>query len=118
MKKKKPIRIEGYWWNEDNPGYIFPDARNKVWKGWADFLDGLIVLQNSEEMEEPVHSKGWSTCRLCCVKVGSVTYSFEDANYEWQWPEGLEHYVREHKVKPSKDFRAFIKKMRYQIRYE
>lgn len=119
--KRLPVRIEGYWYSPNKEGYEalpVPEAREKAWTGWDLFLDGLVVLQNSDKVEKAAF-RGLSVCRLCGQGVGSEEYSCDAGGaYEWRWPEGLEHYVREHKVKPSKDFRTFVAKLRNKLRYE
>jgi hypothetical protein len=47
---------------------------------------------------------GHSTCRLCGKQNGASEYTVE----HWTWPEGFQHYVLEHGVRPSPHFERFI----------
>lgn len=43
---------------------------------------------------------GYSTCRMCGQLNGTAEYNDDT----FAWPEGLAHYVYEHKVRLPKDF--------------
>lgn len=99
-RKVQPLR-EGFWFNEDHPGLPHPQARDKAWKGKREFLAALSSVESSAH---PKHYKGWSTCRLCGCRNGSVEYELGN----WRWPVGYAHYVKEHNVRPSLAFQEFV----------
>lgn len=45
---------------------------------------------------------GWAECRMpgCSKHIGSKDLS----DGVWVWPEGFAHYIREHRVRPDKEF--------------
>jgi hypothetical protein len=95
---------EGFWYSKDEPHYPHPKPRDKPWKGRAEFL------KNLDKVESKAHSvsfKGSSLCRCCGQRNGSSTFTTK----RWEWPEGLRHYVKDHNVKPSEDFLAYIESM-------
>ena len=63
-------------------------------------------LEKVQERAEILHTRGWSDCRLCQTPNGSAEYRYNG----WAWPEGYMHYLVDHRVHPSKDFRAMIEK--------
>ena len=98
---------EGYWRSKFEPQYPMPVARLKPWKGQRKFLEALAKV---EESSLPLRSmfKGWSNCRCCQCKNGSAEYSIKMSGFIVAWPDGFEHYVREHNVRPSWAFQSFI----------
>lgn len=44
--------------------------------------------------------KGWANCRICKARLG--TYDMISYDKKWIYPEGYEHYLIEHKLKPSR----------------
>lgn len=42
--------------------------------------------------------RGWSNCRLCGHRNGYCEYELTIGNVEYRWPEGLRHYIAEHRV--------------------
>lgn len=92
-----PLRLIGYWVNEQHPEYPDPadyvdpswdaDDRHQLW--W--YLPGGTY--------GPAYM-GYSTCRLCGQQNGSGEFSDDT----FAWPEGLAHYVQDHHVRLPKDF--------------
>ncbi len=93
-------RIEGYWRNGDEPQLPMP-VPDVDWPGRTEFLSRLGAM---EARSRTTHYKGWSNCRLCGKMNGSKEYSLG----QWSWPEGLAHYLRDHGVRPTPDFEAFV----------
>lgn len=94
------MRREGFWYNIHEPELPMPVA-GEHWEGQGVFL---VLLGELEARAEAEVYRGMSTCRLCQRMNGSCTYQLG----EWEWPEGLVHYVREHNVKPSPEFKTFV----------
>lgn len=92
---------EGFWKDGDGSELPMPVAREKPWKGKKKFVK---ALRQAQSMATEHHCKGWSNCRLCKLKNGSVTFVLGD----WEWPSGFAHYVEEHNVRPSLAFQEFI----------
>jgi hypothetical protein len=57
----------------------------------ADYLDGGKVFE---------WYLGWSNCCIC----GCINGTTELSDGAYVWPEGLSHYVREHKVRLPNEF--------------
>lgn len=64
-----------------------------------------ILLSYVEKKAICKGSKGSSICRICKNRNGSCTFFYKN----WEWPNGLIHYIKDHNVKPSKEFIRFIK---------
>jgi hypothetical protein len=103
MKTPKTfMNREGFWRTEDKGSRLpMPIPRDKPWKGKREFL---AALDNAQLHAKSLHCKGWSTCRLCKRKNGTVTFQLGD----WEWPSGYAHYVLKHNVRPSLAFQEFI----------
>jgi hypothetical protein len=87
-------QIEGYWTNEVRP----------VPRSETVGEDFLIALRKVQSVAPKKWQKGSSYCRLCRCDNGSAEYRFKG----WIWPEGFEHYLTDHNVHPSEEFRKFI----------
>lgn len=85
----------GYWDEENTPGNSVGELSER------DYYKVLDYLQNGKVYRR---WRGFSTCRVCKKRNGSVCLT--DGTY--QWPEGYAHYVLEHNVVPSDDFLAHI----------
>jgi hypothetical protein len=88
---------EGYWYSDYEPHYPMPIHSDEIDPNKELILEALLLSQLGAYK---LHCKGWSTCRCCGKSNGSVTYSRDG----WEWPEGFEHYIREHNIIPTKDF--------------
>jgi hypothetical protein len=90
------IRI-GYWLGPRAPGW--PDPRQFVDPTWdeEEREDVVSYLQHGLLARGMM---GYSTCRFCESRNGSVELS--DGIYIW--PEGLTHYVQEHNVRLPPEF--------------
>ena len=93
----------GLWVNDkDSTEHPIPIPRKYPWKGQKQFLKKLQIVENSVDHE---YYKGWSTCRVCGEKNGSITYK---SDCGWEWPCGLSHYVEDHNVRPKLSCIKFI----------
>lgn len=93
-------RREGHWrWHaEPDLPMPVPDAE---WPGRDAFL---ALLPRVEAAARQQHYKGFSTCRICECVNGSSSYTLGG----WEWPSGFMHYLKEHGVRPSAAFEAFV----------
>lgn len=104
------IKREGYWfeekpwpWSEESPYPTpVPDPNFEQWIERQAFIDSLKRVEN--ELATSVAYRGSSRCRFCDCQNGYHEFNF----LGWQWPSGFNHYVREHNVRPSRDFEVFI----------
>lgn len=96
------VSTEGFWRHADdrNSDLPFPEA-GEQWNGQQEFL---ARLEEVEARARNLSYRGWSNCRLCGQANGSQTYDHAG----WQWPSGYAHYLRDHNVRPSAEFAAFI----------
>lgn len=103
MKKlqKPTVLREGFWYSEQEPELPMPQPYLDEWPDKAEFLRRLTDVEGLARKE---HYRGWSDCRLCEQKNGSVEYQLGP----WKWPAGLQHYIEVHNVRPSLAFEDFI----------
>ena len=92
-----PLRLIGYWRNDDNPEY--PDPAGFVDPEWDDRDRHMVWWYLLSGTRGPA-CMGYSTCRICGEVNGSAEYSDDT----FAWPEGLAHYVQEHRVRLPKEF--------------
>lgn len=98
-------RKEGFF-DKKNPPVIgeFKDAKKL-------FLKNLSNMEKNEKTEKS-KIKGYNTCIFCKDKMGShiCTYTLDlgEKFVEYKWEEGYDHYIKEHKVVPSKEFQEFV----------
>jgi hypothetical protein len=95
-------RTEGHWRGSRYRTSDLPwPVPSPAWDGRTAFLDALA---RAEARAEAMGFRGFSLCRLCGCRNGSVEYRLGD----WRWPSGYRHYVADHDVRPSRDFERFI----------
>lgn len=92
---------EGFWQSAEEPHLPAPQPEALPWEGQGVFVQALSKVQASRT---PRAYRGVSQCRLC----GCANGHLEFALFGYVWPQGLMHYVTDHNVKPSSDFRDFI----------
>jgi hypothetical protein len=97
------MRREGFWKDGPDSTLPIPKAYAKAWRGQAEFLKQLAMLEANDGIAT-IYYRGWSTCRLCKDHVGNKEYEHKG----WVWPEGFEHYVAVHNVRPSLAFQELI----------
>nr|WP_299854515.1 hypothetical protein [Sphingomonas bacterium] len=97
-----PPFAEGYWRAsiEDDAALPWPVA-SRNWQARGEFVG---QLRRVESVAERVSYRGFSLCRLCGARNGSIEFRHD----KWCWPEGFAHYVESHDVRPSAGFEAFI----------
>ncbi|MET0979788.1 MAG: hypothetical protein ABWX90_00865 [Candidatus Saccharimonadales bacterium] len=102
---------EGFWRNEnDSSTKNLPrvKARAKPFVGHREFLTALNRVQSYHEDIKTLHAKGWSNCRCCEKKNGSVEFKLNALGVTWAWPSGYVHYVEDHNVRPSLAFQEWV----------
>lgn len=95
----RPMR-EGFWRSVDEPH--LPEPHIDV--DWADRDRFLSRLAELERQANTITFRGFSICRICGNRNGSATNSLG----AWEWPSGYGHYLRDHGVRPSPGFEAFV----------
>jgi hypothetical protein len=90
-------RLIGYWRNEEHPDY--PDPLALVDETWDERERHQVSWFLSHGTMAFVCA-GLSPCRVCGQNNGAA--EFTDGTY--QWPEGLAHYVDEHRVRLPHEF--------------
>lgn len=91
--------IVGYWHEKGDRKNVWPlkptlDKKRK----------NILVLKRLDKLEKKARVrafKGWSECRICGEHNGSREYSLEIDGIRYIWPEGLRHYLEDHKMIPS-----------------
>ena len=87
------LTLIGYWKGERDPDW--PDPRAFVDDAWDSRERDLIADHLGTGLEVPWTAAGFSRCRFCGQRNGSVELT--DGIYVW--PEGLQHYVERHAVR-------------------
>jgi len=116
MGEHEGCKVEGYWavsaQQLDSP-FPFPARSPSPWPGKDQFL---LKLQEKQKTAKVTAYRGMSHCRLpesdgcqCGDSNGYQEYEVTTAEGTTvKWPEGFEHYVAVHNVKPSKEFYTII----------
>ena len=101
----KSPKIEGYWYSDIHKEFPMP-LPNVLNKEEAREIYNLIKLKEQDKKTWCLAYKGMSFSRLSKgISVGSEEFRTND----WIWPKGFaEHYVLQHKVKPTDEFLKFI----------
>ena len=100
------IRI-GFWNNGiDDENYIWP--QELVGKKYTDSKKICSYLSKGVKA---IAWMGYSGCRICGITLGS--HCLTDGTY--LWPEKLEHYVGEHKVRLPEEFIEHVRKNEWKI---
>lgn len=105
MKTDNIIYI-GYWRRREDGTKEFFGDDNTLPFPEADKLtdeEVLCVLARLDDLEKCIHVKdivyrGSSKCRICKCINGSREFVLERGGKMYHWPEGLRHYVEEHRV--------------------
>lgn len=92
-----PLRLIGYWRSEQHPEY--PDPADCVDPSWDEDERHQVWWYLLGGTHGPAYM-GYSKCRMCGEQNGTAEYNDDT----FAWPEGLAHYVYEHKVRLPKDF--------------
>ena len=70
-----------------------------------EFLNKFNLVQTVSPIESYM---GVSKCRVCDCCNGNGEYFATHNGVTFRFPNGLEHYYRDHNVHPSPEFREFI----------
>lgn len=99
LKLQYPNMIVIGYWGKDKYDLEWPWPQYYVDENQTDNMINMVAeyLDRGAVVE---YYMGCSRCRICRERVGSRELS--DGKYVW--PEGLSHYVREHKVKLPDEF--------------
>jgi hypothetical protein len=114
-------RRVGFWRELDNPFSSLPDPQRFVDTSW-DPKQRRLVLAHLRDGKKLSPQFGFAPCRFAdCVRVAQVK-RIDDGRLEkrilghmdlgccdvtdgiYTWPEGFEHYIEIHAVKPPRDF--------------
>ena len=109
------FRPEGYWAHRveptdslGEPALPSPEAGSWAAQEVEPFLVRLDAVERALSRRELVRSfMGFSTCRICACRNGTREFFIEG----WKWPEGLRHYIADHRVRPSGDFLDLIARL-------
>lgn len=94
--------IEGYWYSKIHTTFPMP-VPNVLSQEQAGAIFALI--KRKEKRASVLQTKGFSRSRIDDSIVGTKEY----VSGGWYWPEGFaEHYVRDHRVRPTDAFLKFI----------
>lgn len=95
---------EGFWYSIHEPTLPMPIPNQDP--NPSEFIDKYIQVQNDLRSRGLMKMfKGLSPCRICGCKNGCIEFRIPD---KWYFPIGLLHYLRDHNVRPSKEFERFI----------
>ncbi len=99
----------GYWAPDKRP---FPDPSLLVDRAWRIEARPFIAayLRSGKSYAS---WKGWADCRLC--PDGKHLGSDDLTDGEWVWPQGLDHYVLDHKVRLPDEFIASMRRNGWHI---
>jgi hypothetical protein len=93
---------EGHWrWSIDESSELpWPEPQPK----WRDRAAFLGCLDRVEAAATRIAYRGFSRCRLCGQRNGHEALRLA----RWEWPAGFRHYISDHDVRPSTEFRQFV----------
>lgn len=87
----------GYWYNENGAKDFPMPTENEV----SNNNEAIQKLQAIIPFAIKMSARGSSKCRCCEKSNGSAEYVFKIDNIDYRMPSGYEHYLSEHKIKPS-----------------
>lgn len=119
MMSKVHKTYVGYWASALGTKYqqIWYGSPEPNWDGWNDkelYDTFLSKLYKKMDKARKAYAKGWSQCRICGCRNGSVEYDMDEkkvGDNEYSvtvMPEGYIHYIKEHKIKPHKRLLEYI----------
>ena len=105
-----PLRQEGFWCTHNEKYYLFKTSPYPVQSQISDsekaeLTEFLAKLTKVEQKASTFAYMGYSSCRLCGMQNGNKTF-YTDL---FAWPEGYQHYIQKHGVKPSAAFVLHIR---------
>lgn len=84
----------GYWWSEREPELPMPDSNESI-------EHEEEIVQYLRDARQINAYRGSSTCRICGDRRNG---SREHSDGVYIWPQGLAHYVEEHKTTLPEEF--------------
>ena len=123
-QSEENIFFEGYWAKDQNPAK--DEYKGKYpWPVPSSFPEKQVFLENLAEIERHLYSlqdqsrgnfeekyvisyRGLSECRLCNKLNGSKEFVLKNSGQNINWPEGYQHYVKDHDIKPSDKFLQIV----------
>lgn len=100
---KFPQKAIGYWYS-DTENHL-PHPKDFIDTTW-DVAEKELVISYLDTAPQVISCNGLSYCRLCEKDDNGSRCLADD---EYIWPEGFSHYIREHSVRPPKEFIKHIK---------
>jgi len=101
----------GYWFNYDQPNFPDPGTLVKTDFDVNNINQIIYLLENAKT--KSFSQMGFSWCRFRC---GSENMGNKElTNGKYIWPEGLAHYVKEHKILLPFDFLESLSNDYYEI---
>jgi len=101
-----PVYI-GYWrrnqdgtrkpFTQEDSHLPFPEADTLTEQAVQHSLRCLDVLENHPDVKD-IGYMGSSKCRICSCMNGSHEFVLEREGTQYHWPQGLRHYITEHRV--------------------
>lgn len=111
-----PRRRVGFWRDHADPRVKIQYSQNAPTLPWpGDHVDPSwdpkereAVLAHLATPTESSSYRGSSSCRLCGKSNGLQDHG----DGVWVWPQGYEHYVKDHLVKPPQVFIDYVLSLR------
>lgn len=109
-----PVLIHvGYWSSENGrsvaEGLPWPEAGTlKTDHQVHEALGALSILESRKDIHH-VRFMGVSKCRLCGIDNGNGEMWLPVGSVIYCWPEGLKHYIAEHRVALPKEIRELLR---------
>lgn len=97
------MNYEGFWYSKHEPHFPMP-VPDILTQEEADAI--FAKIKRKERSAERTLYRGFSVSR---IDKKTIIGSAEYFTTEWTWPDGFaEHYVQDHRVKPTDEFLKFI----------
>lgn len=103
LTESKEPKIEGYWYSPSTPDYPKP-IENSLSGNKEEIIKKLELAESIAHVES---YRGMSNCRICESRNGCREFELDG----WVWPQGLMHYVKDHNVELSEQFKKDILKL-------
>ena len=104
FRQAAPIVLKaiGFWRDNNGIFKLCPSAQSLVRAGWH-MAERERILDYLRSGFAFLSYGGWSTCRFGCA-AGESNGCSDFTDGEWDWPEGLAHYVQCHDVMLPEEF--------------
>lgn len=115
VSKEVPVRFIGFWRAPELWGHVVEwQKRARLYDRlpWpSDYIDESWGPEERERIahyldrgEDVAHWMGYSACRICGERLGTV----DQSDGVFQWPAKFSHYLRAHSVRPPAEFIAHV----------